>query len=190
MPKKIIKRKKDISRSFSHLTGKAVSEAVGVTTKSITRWSQAGCPRNSDSTYNLPQVIAWLLERERAEDCRAKDESSESQKWLTEFRKERACLARLEREEIEGQIVRAEEVRKGAFNTARAVRDGLLNIPHRVAPILAGESDPNQVASILNREIREALEEISRALEHGICGRPDDSDLAEDEAQALQGSRQ
>lgn len=69
-----------------------------------------------------------------------------------------AELARLELEEKQGTLVDAEQVKKDAYATARQVRDGMLNIPDRVAAELAALTDQFEVHRRLTEEIRKALE--------------------------------
>jgi len=74
----------------------------------------------------------------------------------------KAALLKIELDERTGRLVDAEQVRASAFAKARAVRDSLLNIPDRIAPILAAEGDAGKVAEIITREIRQAMEELSK----------------------------
>lgn len=73
----------------------------------------------------------------------------------------KAALNKLKYEERMGQLVEAEKVHTEAYNTARRVRDALLGIPDRVAPIVAAEANPDQVHALLTEEITQALEGIS-----------------------------
>ncbi len=66
-----------------------------------------------------------------------------------------------------GKYVDADEVKVAAFNKARVVRDGLLNIPDRLAALLAAESDEHKVHELLASEIRAALEELTGGAERG-----------------------
>ena len=61
-----------------------------------------------------------------------------------------------------GKLVSADEVKIAAFRRARIVRDGMLNLPDRVAAVLAAETDVAKVHEVLSKEIRLILEEISR----------------------------
>lgn len=70
---------------------------------------------------------------------------------------ERANLLTLERKQRVGELVDAAEVRREAFALARTVRDGMLSIPSRVAPLLAAESDPHKCGLILRAEIEHVL---------------------------------
>ncbi len=73
-----------------------------------------------------------------------------------------ARMAKLDFEERNGDLLRADEVRVEAFNTARRVRDRLLTIPFRVASVLAAETDERKIEGILNQELRNAMEELSQ----------------------------
>jgi len=72
-----------------------------------------------------------------------------------------ARLAKIEFEERSGKLVNRDEVQVAAFNKFRTFRDGMLNIPDRVAAVLAAESDPARVHEILATEIRKALLEFA-----------------------------
>jgi hypothetical protein len=74
-----------------------------------------------------------------------------------------ALLAKLELDRQNGILVRADEVRVGAFNCARKTRDQLLALADRVATTLAAESDPAEVHRILTDEAERICEELSDA---------------------------
>jgi len=69
--------------------------------------------------------------------------------------------AALELKALQGELVPVADVQVAAFNRARIVRDGMLNIPDRVAAVLAAESDEGKVHALLSAEIRTALTELS-----------------------------
>jgi len=72
-----------------------------------------------------------------------------------------ARLAKIEYEERLGKLISRDEVQVAAFNKFRMFRDGMLNIPDRVAAMLAAEGDPRKVHEILTAEIRKALNEFA-----------------------------
>lgn len=74
----------------------------------------------------------------------------------------KAQLKELELQKKTGELVSAAEVRETAFNKTRLVRDSLLNLPDRLAALLAAETDVAAVTSILKTEIVQALQELSR----------------------------
>ena len=74
-----------------------------------------------------------------------------------------ARLAKIDFEERTEKLVSRDEIQVAAFNRYRTFRDGMLNIPDRLAAVLAAESDPRQVHELLSTEIRKALTEFSDA---------------------------
>lgn len=74
----------------------------------------------------------------------------------------RAKLVELEYEERVGTLVRKSEIEKEAFRVGRMVRDAVLNVPSRLAGILAAESDQRKVHDLLEKELRQALEALAR----------------------------
>lgn len=61
-----------------------------------------------------------------------------------------------------GELIAVDEVKQAAFNKARIVRDNLLNIPDRVANLLASVDDASKIHELLSYEIRNSLEGLSR----------------------------
>jgi hypothetical protein len=72
----------------------------------------------------------------------------------------KAEIARLEYEERIKKLVRVDLVEAEWFRLARLIRDAVLNVPARVAGILAAESDQHKVHGILEKELRQALESL------------------------------
>jgi hypothetical protein len=72
-----------------------------------------------------------------------------------------ARLAKLEFEERTGKLVPKDEVQVAAFNKFRQFRDHMLNIPDRVAAMVAAESDAARCYEIIAIEIRKALNEFA-----------------------------
>lgn len=73
----------------------------------------------------------------------------------------KAVLLKIDLEERTGKLVESAAVRTAAFNTARTLRDALMNIPDRISVILAAETDQSKVSALLAKEIRQALDELS-----------------------------
>lgn len=74
-----------------------------------------------------------------------------------------AQLAKLELDRQRGTLVRADEVRLGAFNMARKARDQLIALPERLATVLAAIQEPAEVQRILEEEIERICQEIADA---------------------------
>lgn len=74
---------------------------------------------------------------------------------------EEARMARLKREEMEGQLIRLEAVRSAAANTLAATREALLQLPARLSTVLAAEGSPARVHDLLQQEIHQALAQLA-----------------------------
>ena len=83
---------------------------------------------------------------------------NESRARREHYQAEQAKLAALQGR---GELVPVAEVRKEAFALARAVRDALLGLPDRLAPMLAATQDAAQCHRLLAEEIRVALRGLS-----------------------------
>ena len=75
----------------------------------------------------------------------------------------RARLAKLELEQRSGKLVDADEVRAQFFALGRRLRDALMGFPDRLAPVLAGETDPHCVHEILVAELTACLAQQASA---------------------------
>lgn len=72
-----------------------------------------------------------------------------------------AQLAKLELEERRGLLVRADEVKLGAFTMARKARDLLIALPERMAAALAAETNAAEVQRLLEDEVERICAEIA-----------------------------
>ena len=72
-----------------------------------------------------------------------------------------AKLAQLQYQRETEELLPARQVRDEAFALARAVRDALLGLPDRLAPMLAATQDAAQCHRLLAEEIRVALRGLS-----------------------------
>lgn len=73
----------------------------------------------------------------------------------------RAELARLDFEERIKKLTETDKVEAEGFRIGRLVRDAVLNVPSRLAGILAAESDQRKVHDLLEKELRQALEVLA-----------------------------
>lgn len=49
------------AQDLQHLPRRATADLFSITPQGVGRWASAGCPRNSDGTYDLRAVIAWRI---------------------------------------------------------------------------------------------------------------------------------
>ena len=60
--------------------------------------------------------------------------------------------------------MRTDSVKVSWFNVLRVLRDRTLNLPDRLAPMLAAETDPKTVRDMLDEELRKILDDASDAI--------------------------
>ena len=72
----------------------------------------------------------------------------------------------------QGALVERKAVENAAYSAGRLVRDQLLGLPPRLAPEIAGMTDPWHIERLLTAAIRQALEDAERVsmadLEHAV----------------------
>jgi hypothetical protein len=62
------------------------------------------------------------------------------------------------------RLVRADEVEHQAFEDGRKIRNSIMSLPDRLAPLLASETDVSKIHTILLREFSSTLKGLSREL--------------------------
>lgn len=74
---------------------------------------------------------------------------------------EKGKLIEAEVKERLGELISVSDVKKVFYAKAKAVRDGILNVPDRISSLLATMNDPAEIHKVLSRELRQVLEELS-----------------------------
>lgn len=72
-----------------------------------------------------------------------------------------ASIAEMKQAEMEGALIRVDAVRSSFASKISGARDALLQIPSRLAPVLAAEADILKVNTALEDSLRQALAELS-----------------------------
>ncbi|MCS6780736.1 MAG: hypothetical protein NZ555_13665, partial [Geminicoccaceae bacterium] len=82
--------------------------------------------------------------------------------WRTRYLQARTALIELQLQERQARLVSAERVRQAVYRAAAEIRDAWLVWPSRVAGEVANElgADPRVVEQVLDRLVREQLEEL------------------------------
>lgn len=76
-----------------------------------------------------------------------------------------AKLAQLDYQQKMGQLVSKDEMKAGLFTAGRQLRDSLTQLPTRLAPQLASETDQHVIQMMLAQEINDALKELAHAFQ-------------------------
>lgn len=74
---------------------------------------------------------------------------------------EEARMAKIKREEMEGQVIRITAVEAAWAESLAQAREKLLQLSIRLAPMLAVESDPLKIDTMLQAEMNEALQMLA-----------------------------
>ena len=118
-------------------------------------------PKTEKNRYDLaPAVqgyIRFLQERTIGNAASPADFHVEKARLV----KAQADKAEMEASELSGKLVRADEVKKELYEAITDCKNRLLSIPSKAAPIVANETEPGVVQSIIDDLVREALQEIS-----------------------------
>lgn len=133
-----------------------ISELLELTPQRIRQLVKKGViPDGVKGKYDVVLVVQGYLRYLRdmvggKDDSKAKHEKDKL--------KEEARLKALAVQRLEGSLVDAEGVAKGAFEQGRKIRDSIMNLPDRLSPLLVAEDDTNKIHKMLSEEIRSILE--------------------------------
>ena len=129
----------------------------------------------SRKLIDLEKADRFLSERLRQDKCKSQGKAEQQQvikqaglELVTLAEAQRlkvnyeAAIRKLDFEKENGALVNAEQVEKDFFNSARRVRDSILNIPNHISAELATLTDIHAVSIKLTTELTAALEELSR----------------------------
>jgi hypothetical protein len=76
--------------------------------------------------------------------------------------RERCKFLEIRVQRARGELIPADEVKKAMFVKGRIIRDCILNIPDRIAPLLLNKSAVSEIHVVLMHELREVLKELSQ----------------------------
>lgn len=155
-------------------TQQQLAAALGVDPSWVTRYKAKGLP-----THSVEAAQAWRRDNVRprmkpgpaagaAGGARVPDAPSrdgadgEGGYWKSRARREEAEaeLAELKLAEQRGELVRAADVRSTYAKLAAGLRESLLQIPARLAAVLAAETDQAKCHDALQRELHQVLAQL------------------------------
>lgn len=118
----------------------------------------------ADSAPALPDTGAAASPGASRGSSGSDDPSEGDTYWNARARREaaEAEIAEMKLAEMQGALIRADAVRSAWAAKIGAARDALLQIPARVAPVLAAETDLAAVTQLLEAELRQALSDLSQ----------------------------
>ena len=149
------------------VTRAKLAEALGVSLPRVTHMRQQGMPNSS-----IEDAKAWVRDNVRPRTPGIGETGSEDfQAARTRRETAEASLAQLKLQEQEGELIRLDAVRNAWATRLTAVRDALLQIPARIAPVVAAESSIEGCAIAIDTELRRVLIDITTDGAAGATGR-------------------
>lgn len=117
--------------------------------------------RPAPAAADAPAQPQAPLSGQYASDARPGDEDY----WQSRSRREaaEASMAELKRDELLGDLIRVSAVRAAMINAYATLREAILNLPARLAPQLAAESDTAAIQTLLHAELHSALTTLAGA---------------------------
>jgi phage terminase Nu1 subunit (DNA packaging protein) len=161
------------------LSQAAIGRALGLSQASITKLKGQGMPVDSvesarawrKARQNIaarkPEPVAnrapVIRANEVNEDGSELGESQDDARTRREIAE--ANLAEMKESEQRGELIRVEAVKSALAHAYSSTRDALLQIPARLAPLLAADAEPASVQNSLYSEIHLALQHLAGASE-------------------------
>jgi phage terminase Nu1 subunit (DNA packaging protein) len=141
----------------------ALGRAIGISPPMVTKLKGQGMP-----VHSVEAALAWRDKNQRPYAkptgpapvaVRAVHDGEVPDFKVSRARREAADAdkAEMEAAKMRGELVPAAEVRAEFAKALASIRDGLLNLPGRMAPVLAAQSDARLVQAALDSELRALL---------------------------------
>lgn len=151
-------------RTFSLIE---VAGLLGVDRGTVYKWLQSGCPyvekpvtkRGEGWKLDLAEVVRWR-EKRAAENAAGGSKIDVDEAKRRKIAAE-AALAELELAERRGEVVAIEDVVAVVSDQFTACRARLLSVAHKTGPLVAPVTDIVECVNLIDRAIREALDELA-----------------------------
>jgi len=148
-----------------HLTTGEIAALYGVTERAVQLWeSEKGWIQSERrDRWHLPSVVRGVYQGQLDVINKKKGPEGKAYEDL-ELREQTAKTVKLELEvaRIKGELVPASDVKRTAYELARATSEAFMNLPARLADELAAEKDAFTVRTRLEDEIRNILENLTK----------------------------
>lgn len=119
------------------------------------QWQSNTRPRADSSSAGAPMAAAPMVVANEV-GSQTSYEEARRRRELAE-----ANLAEMKQAEMQGTLIRTDAVRSAWAAKITGARDALLQIPSRLAPVVAAETDLVRVTGLLEDALRQALAELS-----------------------------
>lgn len=161
----------------TELTQSALAEALGLDKSRVSQLKKQGMPTDSVEAAQRWRVARLNVAARKPapaafpplpEPPPSDTEEEDFQRARTRREIAEANLSEMRERELAGQLIRVDAIRAAWARRISATRDALLQLPHRLAPVLAAESDMERVSHLLDAELRQCLHDLSRTATAGL----------------------
>ncbi len=141
------------------IKSKDLIELFDISSRTLSNWRKRGLSQKKRGSWDLKKVFQWWQKHIMPGKFANVQSLEDSKKiyWSSKGLREKLQLS-IDR----GELISKASVEKDAFEMGRAVRDALQNIPSRVSAVLAATKTEAEIEKILDKEIRQALESLSK----------------------------
>ena len=113
-----------------------LAEYEGVSRQTIHKWLKQGAPRKRAGFYSRIAFHEWVLKYKPGES-----QGNNTLSGVTlQLKQEELLQKRMTREQLQGKLIDADEVRKQGFAAAKQITSTLLRIPPQLGSILGVEA--------------------------------------------------
>ena len=152
------------------ITQSALAKELGVDRSAINQLVKKGRLPSLEGSKKLDREICLAIYKENIAPAaqHGGEKNTTYDKARTRKTHAEAIIKEIDAKRAMGEVMAIDDVQKQAFNMYRSTRDALLNIPSKIAPEIACETDPHKVEEILNSEIRGVLEQLANQTDKNI----------------------
>lgn len=158
------------------MTQSDLAEALGISQPMVGRLLKRGMPEDVDGARSWRAQHLNIAQRKRSSpppparpagvaqlpatgNLVSSDESHDQARTRREIAE--ADIAELKIAELRGDLIRREDMERTVGTLAAGLREAVLQIKARLAPLLAAESDIMKVSAMLDAELRAALDKAA-----------------------------
>ena len=158
-------------KKSNRVNQRQLAQLTGLDPSVISRKTSSGeLYRHSDGKYDvasafhslripLPDDLGSLSLDDRSQNSAGDYVNFEE--WRAKKEKEMALIKAMEREELEGLLVRKAEIIKEVQTALGNVKARLLSMPSKLGPVVAHESKPAVTKNLIEDAVIEALSELA-----------------------------
>jgi phage terminase Nu1 subunit (DNA packaging protein) len=143
-----------------NLTGVELAKGLGLSQAAVSKLKRQGMPASSlEAAQEWRRAHQNVAQRKPGPAADATKETHDSAR--TRLRIAEANRAEMLESELRGALIRVDAFVSVASSTLSAVRESLMQLPARVAALVAHESDVGAVQTLLEKEMARALQEAA-----------------------------